>query len=43
MNILETNGLYHDFGGLEVLFNVNLEVKEGERHAQYVLFGQLPG
>ena len=33
MNILETNGLYHDFGGLEVLFNVNLEVKEGERHA----------
>jgi branched-chain amino acid transport system ATP-binding protein len=33
MNILETKGLYHDFSGLEVLFNVNLEVKEGERHA----------
>jgi branched-chain amino acid transport system ATP-binding protein len=33
MNILETKGLYHDFKGLEVLFNVNLEVEEGERHA----------
>ena len=33
MNILETKGLYHDFGGLEVLFNVNLEIKAGERHA----------
>lgn len=33
MNILETKGLYHDFKGLEVLFNVNLEVKEGERLA----------
>jgi branched-chain amino acid transport system ATP-binding protein len=33
MNILETKGLYHDFGGLEVLFNVNLEIEEGERHA----------
>ena len=33
MNILETKGLYHDFKGLEVLFNVNLQVKEGERHA----------
>lgn len=33
MNILETNGLYHDFSGLEVLFDVNLQVKEGERHA----------
>ena len=33
MNILETKGLYHDFKGLEVLFDVNLEVKEGERHA----------
>jgi len=30
MNILETKGLSHDFSGLEVLFNVNLEVKEGE-------------
>jgi branched-chain amino acid transport system ATP-binding protein len=33
MNILETKGLYKDFNGLEVLFNVNLEIKEGERHA----------
>ncbi|MBW2092564.1 MAG: ABC transporter ATP-binding protein [Deltaproteobacteria bacterium] len=33
MNILETRGLYHDFSGLEVLFDVNLEVEEGERHA----------
>ena len=33
MNILETKGLYHDFNGLDVLFNVNLQVKEGERHA----------
>ena len=33
MNILETKALYHDFSGLEVLFDVNLEVNEGERHA----------
>ncbi|MBU2547843.1 MAG: ABC transporter ATP-binding protein [Proteobacteria bacterium] len=33
MNILETKGLYHDFSGLQVLFGVNLEVREGERHA----------
>ncbi|MBA4392387.1 MAG: ABC transporter ATP-binding protein [Desulfobacca sp.] len=33
MNILETQGLYKDFKGLKILFNVNLEVKEGERHA----------
>ena len=33
MNVLETKGLYHDFKGLEVLFDVNLQVKEGERHA----------
>ena len=33
MNILETKGLYHGFKGLKVLFDVNLEVKEGERHA----------
>jgi branched-chain amino acid transport system ATP-binding protein len=33
MNILETKALFHDFSGLEVLFDVNLEVKEGERHA----------
>jgi len=33
MSILETKGLCHDFGGLDVLFDVNFEVKEGERHA----------
>jgi branched-chain amino acid transport system ATP-binding protein len=33
MNILETRGLYHDFKGLEVLFDVNLGVEKGERHA----------
>jgi branched-chain amino acid transport system ATP-binding protein len=33
MNILETKELYHDFGGLEVLFGVNLQVQKGERHA----------
>jgi branched-chain amino acid transport system ATP-binding protein len=33
MNILETKGLYHDFKGLKVLFDVNLEVREGERLA----------
>jgi branched-chain amino acid transport system ATP-binding protein len=33
MNILETKGLYHDFSGLRVLFDVNLQIKEGERHA----------
>jgi len=33
MNILETKALYHDFKGLQVLFDVNLEVAEGERHA----------
>jgi branched-chain amino acid transport system ATP-binding protein len=33
MNILETKALYHDFKGLKVLFDVNLEVEEGERHA----------
>jgi branched-chain amino acid transport system ATP-binding protein len=33
MNILETKALYHDFSGLKVLFDVNLEVNEGERHA----------
>ena len=33
MNTLETKGLYHDFKGLEVLFDVNLRVQEGERHA----------
>jgi branched-chain amino acid transport system ATP-binding protein len=33
MNILETKELYHDFSGLKVLFGVNLQIKEGERHA----------
>ncbi len=33
MKILETKGLFHDFKGLEVLFDVNLEVQEGERLA----------
>lgn len=33
MNILETKRLYHDFNRLQVLFDVNLKVKEGERHA----------
>jgi branched-chain amino acid transport system ATP-binding protein len=33
MNILESKGLYHDFSGLKVLFDVNLQVKAGERHA----------
>jgi branched-chain amino acid transport system ATP-binding protein len=33
MNILETKSLYHDFKGLKVLFDVNLQVREGERHA----------
>lgn len=33
MNILETKGLYHDFKGLKVLFDINLEIKKGERHA----------
>jgi len=33
MNILETKRIYHDFSGLEILFDINLEVKEGERHA----------
>jgi branched-chain amino acid transport system ATP-binding protein len=33
MNILETKGLFHDFGGLQVLSDVNLQISEGERHA----------
>jgi len=33
MEILETRGLSHDFEGLWALDNVNLQVKEGERHA----------
>ena len=33
MNILETKALFHDFSGLKVLFDVNLEVRQGERLA----------
>jgi len=33
MGILETRGLCHDFGGLEVLTQVNLNIRDGERHA----------
>jgi len=33
MNILETKNLRHDFSGLKVLFGIDLQVKEGERHA----------
>ena len=33
MNILETKNLYHDYSGLKVLFDVNLQIKTGERHA----------
>jgi len=33
MNILETKDLSHDFDGLWALNRVNLQVKEGERHA----------
>jgi branched-chain amino acid transport system ATP-binding protein len=33
LNMLETKSLYHDFDGLQVLFDVNLQVREGERHA----------
>jgi branched-chain amino acid transport system ATP-binding protein len=33
MTILETKGLRHDFSGLQVLMGVDLEVRQGERHA----------
>ncbi|MCP4753084.1 MAG: ABC transporter ATP-binding protein [Proteobacteria bacterium] len=33
MTILETKDLSHDFSGLQVLTDVNLEVEHGERHA----------
>ena len=33
MNILETKDLHHDFRGLKVLFGIDLQIKEGERHA----------
>ena len=32
-NILELKDIYKDFDGLEVLFGINLSIKEGERHA----------
>ena len=32
-NILELQGIYKDFEGLQVLFDINLGVQEGERHA----------
>jgi len=32
-NILELKDVYKDFEGLEVLFGINLPVREGERHA----------
>jgi branched-chain amino acid transport system ATP-binding protein len=32
-NILETKGLHHDFNGLKVLFGIDLQIAEGERHA----------
>ncbi|MGD0623309.1 MAG: ABC transporter ATP-binding protein [Thermodesulfobacteriota bacterium] len=32
-NILELQGIYKDFQGLEVLFGIDLGIKEGERHA----------
>lgn len=33
MGILETKGLCHSFDGLEILSQVNLTIREGERHA----------
>ncbi|MDY0044676.1 MAG: ATP-binding cassette domain-containing protein, partial [Syntrophales bacterium] len=33
MNILETRGIYFDYKGLEVLFDISLQVEKGERHA----------
>lgn len=33
MNILETKTLKHSFGVLDVLFGVDLQIEEGERHA----------
>ena len=31
--ILELQGIYKDFDGLEVLFGINLGIRQGERHA----------
>lgn len=33
MNILETKNLAHDFSGLKVLLDVNLQIAQGEKHA----------
>ena len=33
MIILETKDICHDFSGLQVLLDVNLDIQEGERHA----------
>jgi branched-chain amino acid transport system ATP-binding protein len=33
MNILETKDLHKDFNGLQILFGVNLQIRQGERHA----------
>ena len=33
MAILEVRDLHKDFGGLSVLFGIDLSVEEGERHA----------
>ena len=33
INILELKEIYKDFDGLEVLFGINLPIREGERHA----------
>jgi len=33
MFILQTKDLCHDFGGMKVLSQVNLEIRQGERHA----------
>lgn len=33
MNILETKDLHKDFNGLQILFGVNLQIGQGERHA----------
>jgi len=32
-NILELRGIYKDFGGVKVLLGINLDIREGERHA----------
>jgi branched-chain amino acid transport system ATP-binding protein len=33
MNVLETKNLQHSFGPLKVLFGVDLQIQEGEKHA----------